>query len=68
MPAHQHCDLFYPLAGDLLGSAVNRGSRLSTNHIALSLREVGDFQDDCATVRRLGPKFPNANAGRRNNF
>ena len=24
MPAHQHCDLFYPLGhGDLLGSAVN---------------------------------------------
>jgi len=23
MPAHQHCDMFYPLVGDLLGSAVN---------------------------------------------
>ena len=23
MPAHQHCDLFYPLVGDLLGSALN---------------------------------------------
>ena len=23
MPADQHCDLFYPLAGDLLGSAIN---------------------------------------------
>ena len=23
MPAHQHCDLFYPLVGDLLGSAIN---------------------------------------------
>jgi len=23
MPAHQHCDLFYPLVGDLIGSAIN---------------------------------------------
>jgi len=23
MPAHQHCDLFYPLVGDLFGSAFN---------------------------------------------
>jgi len=23
MRAHQHCDLFYPLAGDLIGSAIN---------------------------------------------
>jgi len=23
MPAHQHCDLFHQLAGDLIGSAIN---------------------------------------------
>jgi len=23
MPAHQHCDLFYSLDGDLIGSAIN---------------------------------------------
>jgi len=23
MPAHKHCDLFYPLVGDLIGSAIN---------------------------------------------
>ena len=23
MPAHQHCDLFYPLVGDLIGFAIN---------------------------------------------
>jgi len=23
MPAHQHCDLFYPLVGDLIGSTIN---------------------------------------------
>ena len=23
MPAHQHCDLFYPLIGDLIGSTIN---------------------------------------------
>jgi len=23
MPAHQHCDMFYPLVGDLIGSAIN---------------------------------------------
>jgi len=23
MPAHQHCDLFYLLAGDLIGSTIN---------------------------------------------
>jgi len=23
MPAHQYCDLFYALVGDLIGSAIN---------------------------------------------
>jgi len=23
MPAHQHCDMFYPLVGDLIGSTIN---------------------------------------------
>ena len=23
MPAHQHCELFYPLAGDLIGSTLH---------------------------------------------
>jgi len=26
MPAYQHCDLFYPLVGDLIGSAINLGN------------------------------------------
>jgi len=30
MPAHQHCDLFYPLVRDLLGSAINKVMLLSS--------------------------------------
>jgi len=39
MPAHQHCDLFYPLVGDLIGSAINYCGRRKSAFLQLATVE-----------------------------